>query len=328
MIKCLLLLSSLFRLIPSKQTSWIKPQGIPDGPQDFKTWSDEDIWSANDIQCIPSYHIVKCGEPHCGHLFHLKHLPRHYTKHHQITLKESSELKYRVLYPGLGGLDWADRTKKHEDKKQQRKRKEEQRRSVKRKRKERDKMWTRFFHGNKKPKEFRAQWVLNQKEMKRRRNKLLVFEVDVRRQLTQNGNSKGMEEFMAMFTRCHVVGCAEGEVEGEVKGGNNRERHRYRMSAERFGKEHVVVNIMRAVPEKFDYIKRTLIERMFQLYPDIIYKNPGRVKDENQPSATIGRLLAKEKYNALNIDTMAARKEAEELAEDEQKEQELLNDEN
>ena len=152
MIKCLLLLSSLFRLIPSKQTSWIKPPGIPDGPQDFNTWSDQDIWSANDIQCIPSYHIVKCGEPHCGHTFHLKHLPRHYTKHHQITLKESSDLKYRVLYPSLSReLSWCDKTKKHEDKKQQRKKKEEQRRSAKRKKLELDKIWAKFL---KKPKVF------------------------------------------------------------------------------------------------------------------------------------------------------------------------------
>ena len=63
----------------------------------------------------------------------------------------------------------------------------------------------------------------------------------------------------------------------------------------------MVVGIIKAVPWKYKRIKRELVDVMVSKYPDIWYRNPGRVNPNHFPSKTIARMLKKEKYTSLGM---------------------------
>eukprot|EP01083_Nonionella_stella_P183552 663725_1 len=76
----------------------------------------------------------------------------------------------------------------------------------------------------------------NRKEFKRKLN------MDINLHNEVNGDIK---QFLRVYTRSEVLGCAEGRVEGDVKKMGNRLRNRTRLNDVIFGMEHTTAELLR-----------------------------------------------------------------------------------
>eukprot|EP01083_Nonionella_stella_P101332 287148_1 len=63
--------------------------------------------------------------------------------------------------------------------------------------------------------------------------------------LATNALSGNIKQFLRVYTRSEVLGCAEGRVEGDVKKMGNRLRNRTRLNDVIFGLEHTTTELLR-----------------------------------------------------------------------------------
>ena len=99
----------------------------------------------------------------------------------------------------------------------------------------------------------------------------------------------GLKELLCIFTRCEVMGAAEGRVEGEVKEGNRRMLNRYRIRSWLFGKEHTVNQLLRVFKDEHQDIIWEAAKLSYQRHGEPLYSINS--KSENLPSVALCPLL-------------------------------------
>ena len=86
-----------------------------------------------------------------------------------------------------------------------------------------------------------------------------------------------------------IIGCAEGEIEGEVKEGNNRIVYRWRLKADKFGMKPTIKSIMKGFWWNRKQIKDKVVDKLMDENGDkMLYVTGSTAK--HYPSWTISKL--------------------------------------